>query len=99
MTRISSYDLYKCKSCRQIHVKPRYGSVSTYRPKDLHIEPTDLKKCKGCGIVNEFQIYQYVKSCKKIDTKPPSMLKLLILHFKKTPYVELDVRRLYPTFD
>jgi hypothetical protein len=99
MTRISSYDLYKCESCSQIHVKPKYGSVSTYRPKDLHIEPTDLKKCKYCGRIAEFQTYHYVRSSKKIDTKPPSMVGHLIRWLHKDPYIELDVRRLYPRFD
>jgi hypothetical protein len=73
--------------------------VSTYRPKDLYIKPTDLKKCKGCGIENEFQIYQYVRSSKKIDTKPPSIIGYLIRWLRKDPYIELDVRRLYPRFD
>ena len=99
MTRISSYDLYECSSCGQIHVKPKYGSVSTHIPNDLYIEKTDLKKCKKCGLVCEFKNFRYVGWSKKIDTKPPSFIRLLMRRLLKNPYVELDVRRIYPRFD
>ena len=99
MTRISSFGLYECENCGQIHVKPNYGSVSTHKPRDLFIELTELKKCKGCGVLNEFQNYRYLGPSEKIDTKPPSWVGRLVRFLRNDPYVELDVRRLYPPFD
>ena len=99
MTRISSFGMYECPSCGQIHIKPKYGSVSTHKPRDLFIEPTELKECKGCGQVSQFQNYGYVGSSQKIETKPPSWIGRLVHLMRKDPYIELDVRKLYPPFD
>ena len=57
MTRISSYTLYQCPACGQVHIKNEYGSVSVYVPTDLFFEPTDNKSCKGCGKLHQVKDY------------------------------------------
>jgi predicted RNA-binding Zn-ribbon protein involved in translation (DUF1610 family) len=57
MTRISSYTLYHCPSCGQVHIKNEYSSVSIYVPTDLHLDPTDQKACKNCGKFSQVKDY------------------------------------------
>ncbi|CAN1557327.1 hypothetical protein MCEGE14_02474 [Burkholderiaceae bacterium] len=73
MTRISSYTQYQCKLCGQIHVKPEYGSVSSFVPVDIVLNPTDLKTCKRCGQTQEVQEYAEIgrtSTSVTIDTYP-----------------------------
>ncbi len=58
MTRVSSYTLYQCPSCGQVHIKNEYGSVSIYVPTDLYFEPTDSKSCKKCG--KTYQVQDFI---------------------------------------
>jgi len=97
MTRISSFSLYACPECRQIHIKPEYGSVSIYVPTDLFIEPTAIKKCQGCSWEGKFGEFKYMGSTTKINTKIPSKLVIYFRKFIKKPYVENDVRKIYPS--
>lgn len=58
---------------RQIHVKPEYGSISSYLPVDILYKPTDLKSCKRCGISQKFQEYENIGrtgTYVSIDTYP-----------------------------
>ena len=96
MTRVSTYGLFGCPSCGQIHIKPNYGSISVYVPNDISIGPTTIIICHKCKSKNVFQRYGFIGNRKKIDTKTPSYLKLLIKKWRNTPYIELDVRKLYP---
>ena len=96
MTRISSYGLFECPSCGQIHIKPNYGSISTYVPKNISIDPTTVIICNKCKSKNEFQKYRFIDNSRKIDTKTPSYLKRLIKKWRNKDYIELDVRKLYP---
>ena len=57
MTRISSYTLYQCPSCGQVHIKNEYGSVSIYVPTDLYLDPSDTKACKKCGQAHQVKDY------------------------------------------
>ena len=57
MTRISSYTLYQCPACEQVHIKNEYGSVSIYVPTDLHLDPNHEKACKNCGKVSQVKDY------------------------------------------
>ncbi len=66
MTRISSFTLYQCPACEQVHIKNEYGSVSIYVPTDLHLDLTDEKPCKNCGKVN--QVKDYICLGKKSKT-------------------------------
>jgi hypothetical protein len=73
MTRISSYTQYQCRLCGQIHIKPEYGSISSYIPVDIAFNPTDLKTCKRCGQVQEVQEYAEIgrtSTYVSIDTYP-----------------------------
>jgi hypothetical protein len=99
MTRIVSFSLYECPMCKQIHIKPEYGSISIYIPPDLSIEPTDTKVCRGCMNQIKFEDFRYLGIRSKTTTKQPTKLELLIRKLLKKPYVELDVRKLYPKFD
>lgn len=53
MTRVSSYTLYQCPVCGQVHIKNEYGSVSIYVPTDLYLDPTEITACKKCGQENQ----------------------------------------------
>lgn len=99
MTRISSFGLYQCEKCWQIHIKPEYGSISIYAPPDLMYDLTDLKVCKGCLKESQFKDYRYVGLVRKQNTKTPIRLELIIRKLINKPYIELDVRKLYPMFD
>jgi hypothetical protein len=96
MTRVSSYGLYGCPSCGQIHIKPNYGSISVYVPNDISIGPTTIIVCHKCKSKNIFQRYGFIGNHRKMDTKTPTYLKRLIRKFRNDPYVEFDVRKLYP---
>ena len=57
MTRISSYTLYQCPSCGQVHIKNEYGSVSIYVPTDLYLDPSEIKACSKCGQAHQVKDY------------------------------------------
>jgi hypothetical protein len=99
MTRISSFGLYQCRECGQIHIKPEYGSVSIYVPTDLFYDPTHVLVCKGCFKECQLKDYMYIGVKGKKYTKQPSKVELLIRKLINKPYIELDVRKLYPMFD
>ena len=99
MTRISSFSLYECPKCGQIHIKPEYGSISVYIPSDLSYEPTDIKVCRGCGEEIQFCNFKYLEMRSKTNSKQPTKLELLFRKVVKKPYVEIDVRKLYPMFE
>jgi len=96
MTRVSTYGLFGCPSCGQIHIKPNYGSISSYVPKNISINLTTVIGCKKCKSKYEFQEYIFIYDSRKIDTKTPSYLNRLIKKWRNEPYIELDVRKLYP---
>ena len=99
MTRISSFGLYQCRECGQIHIKPEYGSVSIYVPPDLLFDPIDVLVCKGCLKKSQLKDYMYIGLKGKKNTKQPSKVELLIRKLINKPYIEHDVRKLYPMFD
>ncbi len=99
MTRISSFSLYECPRCEQIHIKPEYGSVSVYIPSVLSYKPSDIKVCRGCRKEILFSDFKYLESKSKTNTKQPTKLEYLIRKLLKKPYVELDVRKIYPMLD
>jgi len=99
VTRISSFSLYECPKCQQIHTKPEYGSISIYIPSDIFIEPTITKVCRGCQEEMNFKDFKYLGMKSKVNTKQPSKLELMFRKLVNKPYVELDVRKLYPRFD
>ena len=99
MTRISSFGLYECPKCGQIHIKPEYGSVSVYVPLDIYFESTDTKVCRGCREEITFGNFKYLGVRNKTNTKEPTSVELLIRKLFKKPYVEVDVRKLYPEFN
>jgi len=99
MSRISSFGMYECPRCEQIHIKPEYGSITTYIPLDLHIEDSEIKICQGCRCGILFKDYKYLGLRSKRYTRPPSKFGLWFRKLIKNPYIELDVRKLYPKFD
>lgn len=99
MTRISSFGLYQCPKCGQIHIKPEYGSISAYIPSDLFNSNDDIKKCKGCPHSDLFRNYIFLGLRSKKNSNNPNRFHLLLRKIMKKPYIEEDVRKLYPFFD
>ncbi len=99
MTRISSFSLYGCPRCGQIHIKPEYASISVYIPSDLTYEFDQIIVCKGCQYKNYFKEYSFLGLRKKENSKIPNRLVLLIRKIVKKPYVEVDVRKIYPLLE
>lgn len=62
MSRIVSFALYMCVRCRQIHLRPVHGSVSTYRPTDLCIDAKSDKTCVTCRLRQPMERYLLVGS-------------------------------------
>lgn len=102
MTRISSFTLYQCPACEQVHIKNEYASVSIYIPTDLHLDPTDEKACKKCGKVNQVKDYKYLgKKSKTFRVEKTYKNNLWSRIHKKlheffSPPKEVDLRNLYP---
>lgn len=99
MTRITSFGLYECKECGQIHIKPEYGSISTYVSPNIFYSPTTMKVCKGCNSESQFQNYRFIRLEQKRNTKELSRIEIFIRKLFNRPYIEHDVRKLYPMFD
>ena len=99
MTRISSYSLHECPQCKQIHIKPQYASISSGFPLDLIDNSNTSKFCKQCGVGNLFQSYKFLGQARKMNTEPPSIIEIFIRSLFKRPYVEFDVRKIYPLLD
>ena len=99
MTRISSFGLYECPECGQVHIKPEYGSISIFIPLDIHIEESEIKICMGCRGEISFKKYKYLGLSSKRNTRDPSKIEIWLRKLFKKPYKELDVRKLYPKFE
>ena len=97
MTRISSFSLHECPKCRQIHIKPEYGSISIYVPSVLFVEPTAIKICQGCRWEGKLSEFKYLGLRSKVYTRNPLRLEFFIRKIIKKPYIELDVRKIYPS--
>lgn len=70
MTRIVSYSLYQCPMCDQVHIKPNYGSVSSYIPVDLFLRPSDIKTCQHCRAKLPFERYKFIGTEREKPSKP-----------------------------
>lgn len=101
MTRVSSYTLYQCPSCGQVHIKNEYGSISIYVPTDLYFDPMEIRSCKKCGKENKVQEYINLGlSTKRVALAAPTIDKLnplgrwiaSRLRSKK----EVDLSEIYP---
>ena len=102
MTRVSSYTLYQCPSCGQVHIKNEYGSISIYVPTDLHLEPTENRACKRCGKVSQVKDYICLGIRSKTITVQKTYKKGIFgqLHKKIHEFYyspeETDLNTLYP---
>lgn len=97
MTRISSYGLYQCADCLQIHIKPLYGSISIYVPLDAFIEDSQVVTCKGCGSRQEISKFVYKGMRAKQNSFRPNIFEQIAIKFGwQSQPEELDVRKLYP---
>ena len=99
MTRISSFGLYECPKCEQIHIKPEYGSISIYVPTDLVVDPISINICQGCGWKGQLSEFKYLGLRSKVNTRNPSRFEIYLSKVIRKPYVENDVRKLYPELD
>jgi len=102
MTRVSSYTLYQCPACGQVHIKNEYASVSIYVPKDLYLDPAGSRSCKKCG--NTYQLQDFIclgvrsKSIrpeKAHKGKVLAQLRQRVYEFLYPPQ-DIDLSRLYP---
>ena len=98
MTRISSFGLYECPKCGQIHIKPEYGSISIYVPTDVFVEPTAIRMCQECQWEGQLSEFKYLGLRSKVYTRNPSRLEFIIRRIIKKPYMEHDARKQYPYF-
>ena len=96
MTRIASFSIYACKECGQKHIKPEYGSISMYQPPDLFVEPSAIKICQRCRWAGKLSEFKYLGLRGKVNTRKPSQLEICIRTIMRKPYIEVDVRKLYP---
>lgn len=102
MTRVSSYTLYQCPACGQVHIKNEYGSVSIYVPTDLFLKPTDTRSCKGCGKVHQVKDYICLGMRAKTITVEKIYKKGLFGRLQKkiyeffSPPKDVDLSNLYP---
>ncbi len=102
MTRISSYTLYQCPACEQVHIKNEYGSVSIYVPTDLHLDPIEERACKSCGKVSQVKDYICLGlKSKTVRVKRTYQNNLLGRIHKKLyefffPPKEVDLMKIYP---
>lgn len=96
MTRISSFGLYECPNCSQIHIKPEYGSISIYMPSNLFMESNPIKKCQECRWEGQLSEFKYLGLKSKVYTRNPSQLEFFFRKIMKKPYIEFDVRKQYP---
>jgi uncharacterized UBP type Zn finger protein len=101
MTRISSYTLYQCQSCDQIHIKNEYGSVTIYVPTDLYLNPTEIRPCKKCGAENQVKEYINLGVRPKVIILKVSkiknlnfLIKWIMSGFKFSK--EVDLSEIYP---
>ena len=60
MSRIVSFALYMCVRCRQIHLRPVHGSISTYQPTDLCADKQSGKTCVACHFKQSIECYLLV---------------------------------------
>jgi hypothetical protein len=97
MTRISTFGLYECPKCGQIHIKPEYGSISIYVPTDLFVAPTAIKICQGCRWEGQLSDFKYLGLKSKVHTRNPSNIELIFRKILNKPYIEQDVRKIYPS--
>lgn len=102
MTRISSFTLYQCPACEQVHIKNEYASVSIYVPTDLHLDPNHEKACKNCGKVSQVKDFIYLgKKSKTVRVERTyqnniwGRIHRKIYEFFYSPK-EIDLRNLYP---
>lgn len=58
MSRISSFSLYKCINCGQIHKRPVWGTYRVGNPPNDFGNPTNTHKtCANCGVKQRIKDY------------------------------------------
>jgi hypothetical protein len=58
MSRISSFALYKCTKCGQIHNRPVWGTYRVGNPPNDFGTATDIyKTCAKCGVKQQIKDY------------------------------------------
>jgi hypothetical protein len=74
MTRVSSYELYECDKCGQIHVNPKYSSVSVHILLNLSIDDDSLLTCTKCLDNKAFKKFKYLGVWRKPEQSIPAWL-------------------------
>jgi len=72
VTRVSSYEMYECDKCGQIHVNPKYSSVSVHIPRSLSNDV--LLTCVKCLDNKAFKKFKYLGVLEKPEQPMPSWL-------------------------
>ena len=61
MSRIASFNLFKCLNCSQIHNRPEWGTFRVGSPpNDWGTSAEVLKTCLGCGVKKPISEYLHV---------------------------------------
>ena len=80
--------MYGCDKCGQVHVKPKYSSVSVNTPWDLAIEPNTPLTCEKCGDRKKFSQYKYLGIWEKEEMPLPAWLTSRKLSLKERLFGE-----------
>ena len=97
MTRISSYGLYQCSACLQVHIKANYGSISVHVPREVFSQDSDVVTCKSCGIRKPIASFRYLGMRSKQNSLKSNVFERIAIELGwKSKPDELDVRKLYP---
>ena len=107
MTRIVSYNLYQCPACEQVHIKPNYGSISSYTPVDINVNAEDVKTCQNCKLKFTFNRFVFLRTESDKPSTPNLFYereiknfllkcKCYILRKKYVEIEELSLSEMYP---
>ena len=97
MTRISSYGLYQCPYCLQVHINANYSSISVHVPREAFVKDSDVVTCKSCGIKKKIDSFVYLGMRRKQNSYKLNIFERLAIGLRLKPKPEeLDVTKLFP---
>ena len=96
-----------CPACEQIHIKPNYGSISSYVPVDINVKAEDVKTCQRCKAKFAFDRFIFLRTEREKSSTPSFFYereiknfllkcKFYILRKKYVETEELSLSEMYP---